>query len=86
MIKSKTVTLFFALVVVFVTSCHVENNSDLDDSIKELQTNQKNIQEKMIVLKEIQTNQVNLLKKNTNDRKIYFNFGHTNIYKNSKES
>ena len=63
MIKSKTVTLFFALIVVFVTSCNIENNSDLDDSIKELQTNQKNIQEKMIVLKEIQTNQVNLLKK-----------------------
>ena len=63
MIKSKAITLFFALVVVFVTSCHIENNSDLDDSIKELQTNQKNIQEKMLVLNDIQTNQVNLLKK-----------------------
>ena len=63
MIKSKTVTLFFALVVVFVASCHIENNSDLDDNIKELQTNQKNIQEELIVLKELQTNHVNLLKK-----------------------
>ena len=63
MIKSKTATLFFALAVVLVTSCHIENNSDLDDSIKELQTNQNNIQEELIVLKELQTNQVNLLKK-----------------------
>ena len=64
MIKSKIATLFFTLVVVaFVTSCNNVNSSDLDESITELQTNQKNIQEKMIVLEELKTNQVNLLKK-----------------------
>ena len=63
MIKSKVVTLLFALVVCFIISCNSGDSSALDDSIKELQTNQKNIQEKMIVLEELKTNQVNLLKK-----------------------
>ena len=63
MIKSKTITLFFVLAALFVTSCNVNNSSNLDDSIKELQANQKDIQEQMIVLTDMQSEQVNLLKK-----------------------
>ena len=72
MIKSKIATLFFTLVVVaFVTSCNNENNSGLNESITELQTNQKNIQEQIVQINALQSNQQGILKKiQTMDKSI----------------